>query len=70
MPVLRRVGFIREFYPGHASLPSLGDRMSTRRIRSESKLVEYLRAGHMRPRKRTWATTGGPRRDAVAGFAW
>ena len=45
--MLRRVGFFREFYPDHPSLPAMRDHMGTRRIRSEAKIVEYLRAGHI-----------------------
>lgn len=44
---MRRVGFFREFYPNDSSLPWLREHISTRRIRSESKIVEYLRSGHM-----------------------
>ena len=44
---MRRVGFFREFYPNRSSLPWLREHISTRRIRSESKIVEYLRSGHM-----------------------
>ena len=45
--MLRRVGFSREFYPGHPSLPSLREQRSTRRTRSEARIVAYLRGGHM-----------------------
>lgn len=45
--MLRRVGFFREFYPDHASLPSLREQAGTRRIRSEERIVGYLRSGHM-----------------------
>jgi hypothetical protein len=45
--MLRRVGFFREFYPDHSSLPWLREQIGTRRIRSESKIVEYLRSGHL-----------------------
>jgi hypothetical protein len=45
--MLRRAGFFREFYPDHPSLPWLRDHVSTRRVRSETKIVDYLRAGHL-----------------------
>jgi hypothetical protein len=45
--VLRRVGFFREFYPNHPSLPWLREQVGTRRIRSEAQIVAYLRSGHM-----------------------
>jgi hypothetical protein len=45
--VLRRVGFFREFYPDDLSLPSMRDQMRNKRIRSEGKIVEYLRGGHL-----------------------
>lgn len=45
--MLRRVGFFREFYPDYPSLPWMRDAMSTRRIRSEARIVRYLKAGHV-----------------------
>jgi hypothetical protein len=45
--MLRRVGFFREFYPDHPALPWMRDQMHTKRTRSESEIVAYLRAGHM-----------------------
>jgi hypothetical protein len=50
------VGFFREFYPDHSSLPWLRDHTGTRRIRSESEIVEYLRAGHMIAGIMEWST--------------
>jgi hypothetical protein len=54
--VLQRVGLFREFYPECASLPWLRDHMGTRRIRSEAKIAEYLRAGHILAGIMEWST--------------
>lgn len=45
--MLRRVGFFAEFYPDHPSLPMLSDHVCAKAARFETRIVGYLRTGHM-----------------------